>query len=65
MAGPRCSRTGLEPLRGAIGELSVRRHHALMITKSQVIPMLVEASPSFQAEVDKHLAIYEEEIRSE
>ena len=33
-----------------------------MITKPQVIPLLVEASPSFQAAVDEHLAYYEEEI---
>lgn len=33
-----------------------------MITKPQVIPLLVEASPSFQAAVDKHMAFYEEEI---
>jgi hypothetical protein len=33
-----------------------------MITKPQVIPLLVESSPSFQAAVDKHMAFYEEEI---
>ena len=39
-----------------------RQHYALMISKPQVIPMLVEASPSFQTAVDEHRAFYEEEI---
>ncbi len=33
-----------------------------MITKTQIIPMLVEASPSFQATVDEHMADYDEMI---
>jgi hypothetical protein len=33
-----------------------------LITKPQLIPLLVEALPSFQAHVDKHIAFYEEEI---
>ena len=34
----------------------------LMITKSQVIPMLVEAAPSFQATINKYLPSDQEEI---
>jgi hypothetical protein len=33
-----------------------------MITKPHVIPMLVEASPSFQTAVEEHRALYEEEL---
>jgi hypothetical protein len=33
-----------------------------MISKLQVIPLLIESCPSFQAAVDEHRAFYEEEI---
>jgi hypothetical protein len=33
-----------------------------MITKPQVIPMLVEASPSFQTAVDEHRALYDRSL---